>query len=171
LNEVDGRGSIFKEGCQMNGFSKRGVLVLGAGLAMATLAGCGGDEDTTSQFVGAWKYTSGTSTSNCGGSSETEQVSGTLTINKGISSPLVSVDGNCTLAMDVSGATATARTPQECVQVIDGTNVTVKFTAYTFTVNGVVADESGSATAQISAPTGNVNCNFTQAAKLMKVSQ
>ena len=48
---------------------------------------------------------------------------------------------------------------------------TLKFTAYTFTVNGLVADESGSATVQLSGPGGSVNCNYTQSAKLMKVSQ
>jgi hypothetical protein len=171
LNEVDGRGSTLKEGWQMNGFSKRSGLILVAALAMGGLVGCGGDEDSTGQFVGSWKYTSGTETYNCGGTSETEQVQGNVTLNKGIASPLVMIEEGCNLAMDVSGATASARIPQECSTTVDGFNATIKFTAYTFTVNGVVADASGSAMIQASGAGGTVNCNFTQSAKLMKVSQ
>ncbi len=154
----------------MKALGKRGLVLLTA-LAVTGLVGCGGDEDTTGAFVGAWRYTSGTSTTNCGGTSNTDQVSGTVNIMKGVAAPLVSVDDSCTIAMDVNGSTATARIPQECSQVIDGNTATMKLTAYTFTVNGLVATESGSATLQIAFPTGNVNCNYTQSAMLMKVSQ
>ena len=154
----------------MKGFGIRGLLVVGA-VAFAGSTGCGGDEDTTGAFIGAWKYTSGTSTTNSGGITETDQLQGTITISKGVSSPLVMIDGTCTLAMDVNGNTASARIPQECNQTEGGNNLNIKFTAYTFTVNGVVADDSGSATVQLSGGGGSVNCNYTQSAKLMKVSQ
>jgi hypothetical protein len=154
----------------MKGFRIRGLLAMVA-VALAAGTSCGGDEDTAGAFIGAWKYTSGTSTTNCGGSSETDQLQGTVTINKGVSSPLVMIDGACTLAMDVNGNTATARIPQECNRTEGGVNYNIKFNAYTFTVSGVVADDSGSATVQLSGAGGSVNCNYTQSAKLMKVSQ
>jgi hypothetical protein len=155
----------------MKGHSQRGVLVLGAALAMSGLLGCGEEADNSEQFIGSWSYTSGTATSNCGGNSTTEQLQGTVSISKGVSSPLVSIEDGCTLAMDVNGTTASARIPQECSRTEQGLNLLVKYTALTFTVNGIVADQSGSATVQATGPGGVVNCNVTITARLMKVSR
>lgn len=146
-------------------------LVLSGALS---LVGCGEEGDGSAdlaKFIGVWKYTSGTSTTNCGGMSTTEQLQDTVTIMKGISSPLVQIDGTCTLAMDVNGMTATARSPQECSATDKGVNVTIKTTAYTFTVNGIVATSSGSATVMATGPGGIANCTYTQTGALMKQSQ
>ncbi|HEY0714898.1 MAG TPA: hypothetical protein VGF45_19615 [Polyangia bacterium] len=147
-------------------------LVLAAGLSM--VVGCGDDGDggaDLAKFVGTWKYTSGTGTTNCGGMSETDQLQDTVTINRGIDSPLVQVSGTCTLKMDVTGMTASARSGQECSVTENGVNVTIKTTAYTFTVNGIVASTSGSATVQASGPGGVANCTYTETGAMMKISQ
>jgi hypothetical protein len=143
-----------------------------AAVALTAVACDDSDEGGgTSQFIGTWKYTSGTSTSNCGGTSETEQLTGNVSIQKGVSSPLVSISEGCTIALDVNGNTASSRSGQECSANEGGVNVTVKFTAYTFTVNGVVADESGSAQISASGAGGSINCNLTSTGKLSKISQ
>jgi hypothetical protein len=152
------------------------VSVLGMGMIMGlALAGlgCGEEGADATPFVGAWKYTSGTETTNCGGQSTTDMLTGNVSLQKGIASPLVSVDNEsgCNLALDVTGSTASARSGQECMVTESGIAVTIKITAYSFTVNGVVADESRSASYQFSGPTGNVNCTYTSTGRLMKVSQ
>ena len=121
------------------------------GLAFAGL-GCGEDGGDPTPFIGAWKYTSGTSTSNCGGQSTTDMLTGNVTLMKGVSSALVSISDDCTLALDVNGSTASARSGQECSNTAGGVNFTLKITAYSFTVNGVVADESASANVELCRP-------------------
>jgi hypothetical protein len=154
----------------MNGRAMVGILASVAALAAAS---CGSDGDGTDDFVGTWNYTSGTSTTNCGpGTSSTEMVTGSTTLMRGIASALVSVDDGCTIALDVTGNTASARPGQQCSVTEDGTNVTIRFDSYTFTINGIVADESGSATLMGTGPGGViVNCTYTMSAKLMKVSR
>jgi hypothetical protein len=146
------------------------AMVIAGALAVV---GCGGDDEDggSGSFVGTWKYTSGTETSNCGGQSSTDMLMGNVTINKGISSPLILVDGNCSLLLDVNGSTASARPSQECVGISGGNSVTLKVTAYTFTVNGTIATESQSATAQVATPGGSVACTYTASGMLMKISQ
>jgi hypothetical protein len=146
------------------------------GVALAVVlgvAGCGGGEDGASvdNFVGTWNYTSGTSTTNCGGQSQTDMLTGGTTFSKGISSALVSSADGCTLQLDVNGSTASAKSGQECNQTSQGATVTLKLTAYTFTVNGIVADESASATLTGNGPGGTVNCTYTSTGKLMKISK
>jgi hypothetical protein len=148
--------------------------VFAIGVVALAAVGCddsdegGGD---TMKFIGTWMYTSGTSTSNCGGTSETEQLTGNVTIQKGVSSPLVSVDEGCSIALDVNGNTAQSRPGQECSQTEQGVQLTFKITAYTFTVNGVVADESGSGQISATGPGGSINCNLTSTGRLTKLSQ
>jgi hypothetical protein len=139
----------------------------------ASLAGCGGGDDSggVDGFVGTWNYSSGTSTTNCGGQSETDMLTGGVTLSKGVSSPLVSLSDGCNLLLDVTGSTATARPGQECSMTKNGVNATAKFTAYSFTINGIVADESGSGTLMASGAGGSVNCTVTSSGKLTKVSK
>jgi hypothetical protein len=145
-----------------------GLLVVCA----AVTGGCGGDDGGgVDSFVGTWNYTSGTSTTDCNGMPATMQLSGSTTISKGIASPLVVVDGTCNLLLDVTGTTASARPGQQCSETDQGVNTTLKFKAYAFTVNGIVADESGSADVSATGPGGSINCTYTSTGKLMKISK
>jgi hypothetical protein len=152
---------------------RRRGRILGLVFALCSAAaGCGGDEGgATDGFVGTWNYTSGTSTSDCTGQPTTMMLTGSTTISKGISSPLVVVDDGCTLLLDVTGTTASARPSQQCSETSQGVNTTLKFKAYSFTVNGIVADESGSADVAVTGPGGAINCTYTSTGKLMKVSK
>jgi hypothetical protein len=88
-----------------------------------------------------------------------------------VSSPLISISDGCSIALDVNGMTASSRPGQECSATEGGVQVTIKITAYTFTVNGVVASESGSAQVSATGAGGSINCNVTTTAQLSKIAQ
>ena len=142
-------------------------------LAALGNAGCGGDDDDNlDRFVGAWNYTSGTVTAQCPDQpARIGKLEGTVSLNKGTSSPLVWVDDGCILALDVDGNRATVRSGQQCKRTAKSSSITTTFGAYTFTVNGAVADVGGSATTTLSSGTVTLDCTYAYAGALIRVSK
>jgi hypothetical protein len=145
-----------------------GGLSLAALAATLGLAGCGGEDDNTSQFVGTWRYASGLRTITCPNLGQRmDQLSGTLTLNKGVDAPLVVILSGCSLRLDISGSSATVRPGQICPPMpagtlADGTAITETDTHQTgsFTVTGNTATIAESGSAQLVFGATEI-CNFT----------
>lgn len=134
-----------------------GLLALGTLVSLGA-AGCdGGSSDSVDRFVGTWMYSAGTETTKCADVVETDQLSGNLTLNKGIESALVVVFERCSVKLDVKGSTASLKPGPACTFVEQGVNVSINFQQYSFTVNGLLADESSSASLSATGPKGAVN--------------
>jgi hypothetical protein len=129
----------------------------------------GGD---LAQFTGTWKYVTGQSTVDCGAAGkDTSMVTGTFKLQKGVDSPLVEIEGTCTYKLDYSGNTATFRQGSMCMEVANGSSVTLIVNSGTMMVNG-----GTNATINIG---GNVTlvkngqtfpCSYTATATAMKIS-
>lgn len=140
------------------------VMIL-AGVLTAAV-GCSGTDD----FVGSWKYTSGTETWNCEGESSTEPLSGNITINEGSSSDLVLVDDDCSLKLAIDGDKATLDGSQSCTVSEAGATGTMTVNSYTFTTSdGETARLSASGTVTLSGGGVSFTCIVTQSADLEKL--
>jgi hypothetical protein len=149
------------------------ALTLGLGSLGCDMSGEDGPAPED-EFVGTWTYTSGTRTTSCGaGAAQTEVLTGDppTILMRGISSPLVMIDGSCSFALDITGNTASARPGQQCATTANGASITFRLDSYTFTVDGIVADESGSLTVSATGPGGIVNCTRSQSGKMMKIAR
>jgi hypothetical protein len=142
-------------------------------LACATLlvaVACGsdsGDDVAAEPFLGSWTYTDGTESTDCGGPPSEQPLMGSLTVTRGPASALIMMIGaDCRLALDIDGATATARPSPPCT--VDGGSVSLTFTKYTFAINGTTATETRMATAQATTPTGPVACSYSANGTLTK---
>jgi hypothetical protein len=142
-----------------------GGLLAAAGCSDAD--GDGEDPASNAQFMGAWRYISGMSSTDCVGDSE--PLAGTVTISRGPAASLMSMEASCTLALEVQGNTASARAGQSCMQTDQGRTFTVAITAYTFTVDGTEAEKRGSGTARLNGPGGPVDCTLTSMGRLQRV--
>lgn len=140
------------------------VMILAGVLASA--AGCSSTDD----FVGSWKYTSGTITTNCEGESGTEGLTGNITINEGSSSDLVLVDDDCSLKLTIDGDKATLDGSQSCTTSLEGGTATLTINNFTFTTDdGETARLSSNGTATISGGGISVTCTVTSSGDLEKL--
>jgi hypothetical protein len=138
------------------------VMILAGVLSAA--AGCSSTDD----FVGSWKYTSGTSTITCSGEDPiTDNLTGNITINEGSSSDLILVDAECSLKLSMDGDKASLDGSQTCVNS-DG-SLTVTFTAFTFKVDDTTAHLSSSGTASVNVGGSTVNCTISASGDLEKL--
>ncbi len=140
------------------------VMVL-AGILSAA-AGCSSTDD----FVGSWKYTSGTVTTNCEGQTSTESLSGNITINEGSSSDLVLVDDECSIKLSADGEKATLDGSQTCVSTGNGLTVSLTVNSFTFTTSdGETARLSSNGTATVSGGGASSTCTVNSSADLEKL--
>lgn len=147
-------------------------MACGALLGALALGGCGGDDGPNLEpFLGAWKYTSGTSVAMCGNQQSTQQLSQTFNVNKGLDAPLVIIEDTCTWKLDVSGSTASYRAGQSCMVVSQGTSATVIINAGSLTVAGLNATVNGSGTVTVVAQGATIPCTFTLNGTAMKQSR
>lgn len=142
--------------------AKLTVLVGILGAAM----GCSGTDD----FVGSWKFTSGSIISTCDGQAQTEAITGNVTINEGSSSDLVIVDDQCSIKLKVDGETASLDGSQSCTGVENGITVTLNYSTYTFTTsNGETGRLSAGGTATLTQAGQAVTCQMNITADLEKL--
>lgn len=140
------------------------VMILAGVLASA--AACSSTDD----FVGSWKYSSGTITTNCEGNSDTEGLTGNITINEGSSSDLVLVDEDCSLKLKVDGEKATLDGSQTCTTSLEGGTLSLTVNSFTFTTDdGETARLSSSGTATLSSGGSAVTCTVTSSGDLDKL--
>lgn len=137
------------------------VMILAGVLSAA--AGCSSTDD----FVGSWKYTSGTLTTNCQGESSTDPLTGNITINEGSSSDLVLVDDQCSLKLTIDDDKATLDGSQTCVS--DGGEITMTFNTFTFKVDDTTAHLSSSGTATVSTGGVSITCTLSGSGDLEKL--
>jgi hypothetical protein len=159
------------------------ALLATALISTLALAGCGSSSDgDTDMFVGIWNYTTGTATTTCGGSSQTDPLSGNITIGHGIDTPRVMVFDPCTqgLKMNVTGPSANVVSGQMCTKMTsvtlnDGTVVpgtlTLIFNAGSFAVTGTSATISAGGNANLVFAGQTLPCTFTQTGTAAKVSK
>lgn len=141
--------------------SSRMMVLVGV---LSATAGCSSTDD----FVGSWKYTSGTMTTNCQGDSSTDALTGNITINEGSSSDLVLVDDECSLKLTIDGDKATLDGSQTCVSA--GGEISLTFTSFTFTTDdGETARLSSSGTATVSTGGASVTCTLSGSGDLEKL--
>jgi len=152
--------------------------VPGMGGSTPTVTAGGGTGGTTGsssavdRFAGTWRYVSGTSTTVCGGASQTTVTSGTLQLSKGIDSDLVQVDDACSIKFNLSGTTASVVDNQTCFVANGANSVEVRYRAWSFTTtDGHTMNENGSASLTYETDTGRVTCDFTVSANLTKAAQ
>ena len=147
----------------------------GATPSVTTGGGTGGAMGSSSavdRFAGTWRYVSGTSTTVCGGTSQTKVASGILQLSKGIDSDLVQVADACSIKFDISGTTASVVDNQTCFVANDANSVELRYRAWTFnTTDGHTMNENGSASLTYETDTGRITCDFTGSANLTKAAQ
>lgn len=137
-------------------------------------AGCGGGGASLDTFVGMWKYTAGTLTTTCMGSSRTDQLTGNETITKGSSSDLVlsgSLFGTgCPVKLNVSGDTASATAGQTCTVMDASGTIMINLGSFTFSSSdGKRARAAGNTTATVTSGGASVTCMQTASADLEKL--
>lgn len=154
--------------------------VRGSGLVAvvlgAALAGCGGEEETASPFVGTWSYVAGMSTVSCPPlPAMNETTMGTLPINRGSDAPLEAAKNlgfgsqACTIKLSVAGAVASAMPNQMCTVTVMGFMPTVKIDSYTLTVAGDMMTETGAGTTMVMVPGfPTFNCQYNGTGSLKK---
>lgn len=137
---------------------KSSRLVILAGV-LASAAACSSTDD----FVGSWKYTSGSMNITCGNSDPiTVTLSGNVTINEGSSSDLILVDEDCSLKLKTDGDKASLDGSQTCTAE-GGDSLT--YSAFTFTVDDTTARLSASGSARVQ----GVDCTFSGSGDLEKL--
>jgi hypothetical protein len=156
-------------------------LAMGVSAALLALGfgGCSSSGADNSMFIGAWQYSSGTSTITCQGQGPvTSQLSGTLTVSTGVSSPLVVVGPTCTLKITPNGSAAVLDPAGQICPPTSG--VDANGTAYTetdtyqsgsFTVAGITGTLAESGSALLVGGGASTTCMFTANGTLNKVSK
>jgi hypothetical protein len=133
--------------------------------------GTAGSSPTSSldQFVGTWKYTSGTITAICAGETTTTQLAGqdeefAHSVDGGLT-----LKGNCAIKLGVSGTSASA-TNASCTGVgNDGSSETMTYTSLVFsTLDGLNMNVSGSGTFSLLSNGQSLACTFSVTGGLMK---
>lgn len=133
------------------------VMILAGVLASA--AACSSTDD----FVGSWKYTSGSMNVTCGNEPPVPiTLSGNVTINEGSSSDLILVDEECSLKLSIDGDKASLDGSQTCVAE-GGDSLT--YSAFTFTVDDTTARLSASGSARFQ----GIDCTFSGSGDLEKL--
>jgi hypothetical protein len=145
------------------------LFICGLGLAGCASSSAAGGA-ATDNFVGTWKYTSGTTTTNCQGTTSSENVTGNETITKGSASDLVVSDPSCAFNFSVSGGTATAAPGQSCtVQVAGGTGMETASSLVFTTSDGKTGHVSGTFNVTESSGGASVTCTVSLTGDLQKL--
>jgi hypothetical protein len=133
------------------------VVILAS--VLASTVGCSSTDD----FVGTWKYTSGSMNVICGSDTLPPiTLSGNITINEGSSSDLILVDEECSIKLTIDGDKATLDGSQTCVAQ-GGDSLT--YSAHTFTVDDTTARLSANGSARVQ----GVDCTFSGSGDLEKL--
>jgi len=142
-------------------------------LSLAGVSGCGGDKNddddkssAVDKFTGTWKYTSGTTTTSCGGDSQTDTLTGNETVTRGSTSDLLVSDSDCAFKFNVSGNTATALDAQTCTINVGGSNATETVTSLVFSSpDGSTAHVSGTFSVMVA----GLTCTISLTGDLQKL--
>jgi hypothetical protein len=152
---------------RLNRTAKWSLLICGLGVAGCSSASSGGG---TANFVGTWKYTSGTTTANCQGMTTSDPVTGNETVTKGSASDLVVSDTNCAFNFSVSGGTATAQPGQSCTTQLSGGTLIETVSSLVFTTSdGKTGHVSGTFNATESSGGSSVTCTVSLTGDLQKL--
>jgi hypothetical protein len=137
----------------------------------AGTSGAGGTAPTSTleQFIGTWKYTSGTLTTICAGQTTTTQLSGqdeefAHAVDGGLT-----LKGTCAVKLSVAGTSATA-TNASCTSVgNDGSSETDTYSSLVFsTLDGLNMTISASGTIGLLSNGESLSCTFSVTGGLMK---
>jgi hypothetical protein len=144
-------------------------------LALLGLAvGCSSSPSTNlDDFLGVWTG-AGTVNTKCGaGAGKDMPLDEAITITKGIEAPLVVAVGTCSLQMDAAGDTATLRPGQSCAVTRDNVTTSASYTAGNFTIMGIKATFSLSASFTLAGPNGGlaVMCSYLASGTASKMQK
>ena len=151
-----------------------------------SLVNCGGGggkglSEEAQNFIGTWRYTTGTSKVDCppefdDADNSFDQKGVTLNIAEGIETPLVLIDPDCTWNLDVSGTTASSKPNQKCeTDLTEGDTQKDELTIISWVMaldnTGTTLTETANGTMEYRFTEAKVTCDVTGSGLLNKISK